>query len=358
MRKRGPPAGPSGQPTGSTPAVRAGPLVALPSLLSGFGVEPAPLMIRAGLDPGALGNPENWIPADQLGVLIDACVEATNCEHFGLLVGAPFTLGSMGALGYLMRHSATLIDALRVLVVHLELQDRAAVTLMLDPSGSQLALGYTLVDPGIAGRYAILDGALAMIYRLLTELCGPAWRPLSVKLARPRPRLISEYERVFGCRPAFNAKVSAVVFESRWLRHPIEGADPALHAILSRTVELIEASKPLPFAERVRRAVRAMILTSVVSSAGVAALFGLNERTLRRRLEAEGTSVRRLVDDERRHLALNLLSNTRLRISEISSALHYSDPVSFARAFRNSAGMSPRQWRRRFGQAPVNDERS
>ena len=177
MRKRGPPAGPSGKPTGSTPAVRAGPLVALPSLLSGFGVEPAPLMIRAGLDPGALGNPENWIPADQLGVLIDACVEATNCEHFGLLVGAPFTLGSMGALGYLMRHSATLIDALRVLVVHLELQDRAAVTLMLDPGGSQLALGYTLVDPGIAGRYAILDGALAMIYRLVDRAVRPDLAP-------------------------------------------------------------------------------------------------------------------------------------------------------------------------------------
>ncbi len=309
-------------------------------------------MIRAGLDPGALGNPENWIPADELGVLIDACVEATNCEHFGLLVGAQFTLGSMGALGYLMRHSATLLDALRALVVHLELQDRAAVTLMLDPSASQIALGYTLIDPDIAGKYPILDGALAMVYRLVAELCGPAWRPLSVKLARPRPQVTSEYERVFGCRPAFDAKISAVVFESRWLRHPMDGADPVLHSILSRTVELIEARRPLRFDERVRRAVRAMMLTSVVSSAGIASFFGLHERTLRRRLGEEGTSVRRVVDDERRHLAQDLLGNTRLRISEISSVLHYSDPASFARAFRNGAGMSPRQWRRQSGRAP------
>jgi AraC-like DNA-binding protein len=321
--------------------------------LSGFGVEPAPLMIGVGLDPGVLESPENWLPADQLGVLIDACVKATNCEHFGLLVGAPFTLGSMGALGYLMRHSATLLDALRALVVHLELQDRAAVTLMLDPSDSRIALGYTLIDPEIAGRYPILDGAMAMVYRLVAELCGPAWRPLSVNLARPRPRLISEYERVFGCRPAFNAKVSAVVFESRWLHRPIEGADPALHAILSRTVELIEASRPLRFHERVRRVVRAMALTSVVSSAGIASFFRLNERTLRRRLSEDGTNVRKIVDDERQQLAKYLLGNTRLRVAEISAVLHYSDAAAFARAFRNIVKMSPREWRNQNARLPV-----
>jgi len=322
-------------------------------LLSGFGVEPAPLMTRAGLDPGVLENPENWLAADRLGVLVDACVEATHCEHFGLLVGETFTLGSMGALGYLMRHCATLLDALRAMVVHLELQDRAAVTLMLDPSASRIALGYTLIDPEIAGRHQILDGAIAMVYRLVAELCGPAWRPLSVNLARPRPRVTSEYERVFGCRPAFNAKVSAVVFESRWLHRPIEGADPALQAILSRTVELIEASRPLRFDERVRRAVRAMALTSVVSSAGIASFFGLNERTLRRRLSEDGTNVRKIVDEERQQLAMYLLGNTRLRIAEISAVLHYSDPAAFARAFRNIVKMSPREWRSQDARQPV-----
>jgi AraC-like DNA-binding protein len=327
-------------------------------LLSGFGVEPAPLMIRAGLDPGVLEIAENWLPADQLGVLIDACVKVTNCEHFGLLVGAPFTLGSMGALGYLVRHSATLLDALRALVVHLDLQDQAAVTLMLNPSDSRIALGYTLIDPDIAGRYPILDGAMAMVCRLLAELCGPAWRPLAVNLARPRPRLTSEYERVFGCRPAFNAKVSAVLFESRWLHHPIEGADPALHAILSRSVELIEASRPLRFDEHVRRAVRAMVLTSSVSSAGIASFFGLNERTLRRRLSEDGTSARKIVDEERQRLAGYLLGNTRLRIAEISSVLHYSDPAAFARAFRSAVKMSPREWRNETARLPVwNPER-
>lgn len=351
MRKRGTRLGPSGKPTASTGAVRVGPLVSLPSLLSQFGVDPESLMIRAGVDPRVMENPENWMQADRLGVLIEACVEATSREHFGLLVGEPFTLDSMGALGYLMRHSATLLEALRAFVVHLELQDRAAVTLMLDPGASRVSLGYTLIDPDIAGRYPILDGAMAMVHHLVAELCGPEWKPLSVKLARPTPPVTDAYERVFGCRPVFNAKLSAVVFESRWLQHPIAGADPALHSILLRTVELIEASKPIEFAERARRAIRAMILTSVVSSAGVASFFGLNERALRRRLHAEGTSVRKLVYDERRHLALDLLDNTRLRISEISSVLHYSDPVSFARAFRNSAGISPRQWRRRFAKA-------
>jgi len=329
-------------------AVRVGPLAPLPSLLRDFGIDPPSVLIPIGVDPALLDNPENWIPTRKLGVLLDVCGKATSCEHFSLLIAERFTLSSFGALGYLMRHSETLLDALRALVVHVDLQDRASVTLMLDRKASKIALGYTLIDPAADGRHAVQDGVVAILTRVVAELCGPTWRPLAVTLSRPRPTDTSVFARAFGCIPKFNADCSAVIFDSRWLAHPIEGADANLRQILARTVEFIEANESMRFDERVRRAVRAMILTSIVSSAGIAHFFDMPQRTFRRRLSDEGTTFRKLVNDERRRLAQDLLRNTGLPVAAVSSALHYSNPVAFARAFRRDTKASPRQWRKRI----------
>jgi len=331
-----------------TNSVRVGPLSPLPSLLREFGIDPPSVLISIGVNPALLDDPENWIPTDKLGVLLDACGRATNCEHLSLLIAERFTLSSFGALGYLMRHSETLLDALRALVVHVDLQDRASVTLMLDREASKVALGYTLIDPATVGRNAVEDGVVAILTRAIAELCGPTWRPRAVTLSRPKPRDASAFAHAFGCIPKFNADCSAVIFDSRWLAHPIAGADANLRQILTRTVEFIEANEAMRFDERVRRAVRAMILTSIVSSAGIAHFFDMPERTLRRHLSDEGTNFRKLVNDERGRLAQDLLRNTRLPIATVSSALHYSSPVAFARAFRRDTNASPRQWRSRI----------
>ena len=325
--------------------VRVAPLLAMPTLLREHGVDPALVLAQVGLDPRLFDDPENRVSAGAIGRLLDTSVKLTGCPHFGLLVGQRFNLDSLGVLGTLMRNCPTLRDALRLAALHLELHDRSAVSLTLNLGDGTSALGYSLFDGRTPAAEQFLDGAIAMQNLLLRDLCGPAWKPVSIRLSHSRPANVAPLRKHFRARLEFDAPVSGIVFASRWLDPPIAGADPAAFAAITRAIESAESRHPMPFSTQVRRALYAMMFAGPVSTASVARLFAMHERTLRRRLAEERATVRGLLGEARREVAHHLLRDTDMPVSEIAAVLRYSDVTVFARAFRRWSKMSPRQWR-------------
>jgi len=74
-------------------------------------------------------------------------------------------------------------------------------------------------------------------------------------------------------------------------------------------------------------------------------LLGMSARTLRRRLEKEGTSYQRIKDNARRDVAIALLSRDGLTVSEVAEQLGFSDPSAFHRSFKKWTGQSPGSYR-------------
>jgi AraC-like DNA-binding protein len=145
------------------------------------------------------------------------------------------------------------------------------------------------------------------------------------------------------------------VFGSRWLDHPVGGADPTTYAAILETQASIESRLQTPIAEQLRPAIHAMLFTGSASTAHLARPFNLSERTQQRRLEQEGLTARRLVGEGRWELSQYLLHDTDLPIREIAALLCYSDVSVFARAFRRWSGMSPGEGRWRATSAPRGD---
>lgn len=334
-------------PSAADGDVRVGPLRAIPSILAEHGVDPARVLASVGLDARLFEDGENRVSFADLGRLLDVCVKEARCPHFGLLIGQRFTPDSLGLLGRLMRNCPTLRDALRMAALYLHVQDRGAISLTLDFGEGLSALGYSLFAGKTPAAEQILDGSIAIHYLILRDLCGPGWKPVRVQLSHRRPGTIAPFQQFFRAPLEFDAQVTAIVFESRWLDHRIDGADPEAFAAIARAV----ASDPLlpaaTFAAQVRGALHAMILAGSASSANVARLFDLHERTLRRRLQEEGATVRGLTVEVRSELAHHLLRATDLPLSEVAAILCYSDVTVFARAFRSWSKASPREWRAR-----------
>jgi AraC-like DNA-binding protein len=141
--------------------------------------------------------------------------------------------------------------------------------------------------------------------------------------------------------------VSGIVFAASWLDCPIPGADPKLRELVMSAIQQARANSTMSFADIVRGALHQMVLSGTSSAESVALLFGIHERTLRKRLTAEGTSLQQLVSQTRFELAKQLLENTQLPLVEIASALHFADAAVFSRAFRNWSRTNPREWRTR-----------
>lgn len=325
--------------------IRIGPVHALPAVLADLGVEPRRVFDEAGVGLEVFQDADNRLPIDSLGCLLESGARLAHCPHFGLLVGARFGLTDLGPIGHLMRNSATVGSALRSLLLHLHLHDRAAAPLLLAPGPGYVILGYCVYKHKTPGTERIYDAAVAIAYRILCELCGPDWKPLRVQFARRQPDSDAAYRRIFRSEVAFDANVSGVFFDAACVRRPIAGADARLHQVLDRVMRNAAAAGPLPFADQVQGVLYQMVLSGTVSGAEIASLFGIHERTLRRRLKADGKSLHQLVSETRFELAGQLLRNTALPVTEIAAALKYADSNIFSRAFRNWSGQSPSQWR-------------
>jgi len=332
-------------PVSAAGETRVGPLLALPAVLEESGISAQRVFREAGISPLLFSNPENRIGYGPLGSLLSACSALGGRTDFGLLAGARFTLVNFGALGELMRNAATVGEALRILILHLHFYDRTAVPVMLRMDSANVFLGYSLQHATMPGAEQLQDAAMATAYRMLRELCGPHWRPLLVQFSHHRPPNISSYRRVFGPGVRFDTQLSGISFAASWLEHRIADADPSRHSALKQELQDAEAGRPMSMAEEVQCVLHQLLPGGNASSASVARLFGISERSLRLRLRAEGTRLQRLLADTRFELARHLLQNTRLPMAQIAAALCYADSAVFSRAFLGWAGVSPRQWR-------------
>lgn len=133
---------------------------------------------------------------------------------------------------------------------------------------------------------------------------------------------------------------------AHWLALPLPGADANL--VRLATVQCERALRDLEENDgllgRVRQLAREY-LSEARSLDCVAEELHMTPRTLRRRLQAMGTSYQQIVEQIRRGMAVDLLTRTRQPVETIALELGYADPSNFGRAFRRWTGLSPRHYR-------------
>jgi AraC-like DNA-binding protein len=209
-----------------------------------------------------------------------------------------------------------------------------------------VATTYGVCTPGTPSTGLIDDIALTIGCRILRTICGPEWRPVEVQLAHGAPADAAVYREHFGGPLRFDAPLSMIVFHRRWLDAPVPGADPTLLLLLRQLLAQVDGQTATRFTDQVRRVLRSSVLNGSANAASIADVFTLSERTLRRQLAAEGSNLHALVAEARLIVARQLLEETRLPVSEVAAALHYSDLTAFSRAFRGWTGKPPTAWRR------------
>ncbi|MCW5606262.1 MAG: AraC family transcriptional regulator [Burkholderiales bacterium] len=325
--------------------VRAQPAMHIARTISGLGADPEQVLAGAGIPADLFANPENTISLQALGNLLERCVAATGCEHFGLLLGAAADDNPLGLLGEIIEQCADVGTAIAHIHQYFHVHDRGGMATRT-VAGRDASIGYALLDATGPGVDQINDAAIAIGMGLMRRLCGPNWKPTAVLLPRRRPRDVRPYENVFACTPEFAAERAALIFPAGNLRRRIAGADREKYALLAERLRTVARQSDLDFAEQVRRVVRGLVAVRRCSLDEVATLFAMNRRRINRRLERQGTTFHRISQEALRDLAERLMRDTDMTLGEISAALDYAEAGVFTRAFRGWRGVAPSEWRR------------
>jgi AraC-like DNA-binding protein len=101
-------------------------------------------------------------------------------------------------------------------------------------------------------------------------------------------------------------------------------------------------------AEQLMRKLAELMAAGEANADSACRALRLSRRTLQRRLRAEKTSFQKVLNEARAVLAVNYLSDKRLKSLEIAMLLGYSSISSFTTAFKSWYDMPPAEYRQKF----------
>lgn len=324
----------------------------IPEILTDLGASPARVCAAAGFEFSLFDDADNLVSYRAASHLFRVCVEQTGCAHFGLLKGQKSDLSGLGLIGLFARCSPDVGAALRSIVryVHLHIQ---GASMTLDESGRRAILRYDIHDLDTEAADQLADASLGRMVNILRELCGPRWKPVEVRFAHGRPFDVTPFRRFFRAPVSFETSDNSLVFDAIWLSHPLPAIDPRLSRRLKHRMAALAARAPNEFREHVRRLLMAGLLTGHGNADQIAEFLSIHSRTLHRRLAAQDTNFRTLVDECRYAIARQMLENTDSNVAYVADFLDYADTSAFARAFRRWSGSTPSRWRRRDQAVPA-----
>lgn len=308
------------------------------------GVSAADCLQGSAIDAAALtGN----VPLQlwQELAVIRNLVAAVGRPGLGLRLGQGYHLTSLGLLGYTMLASRTLADAIAVSHQFRPLSlSICPVSLVELPQGLAMCLDASVLPSD--ARALVVERGLAAWCAVFAELLQRPFVPLQITLAQGEPLPTALYQDYFAC-PVSAADVNSLLIARTDLTSPLPLANAAtrqtcadLCARLCAGLEEVQT----PLARQVLQLLMRQT-AHMLPAAQVAAQLGISERSLHRRLAAEGQRYRILDERVRRRLAERLLRDSRLDLDSIARQLGYAEAASFSRAFKRWTGQAPAHWR-------------
>lgn len=281
--------------------------------------------------------PETCVPAARVDELLADLARRRNDPTFSLTLARAAVVRNLGLFGHMVWLSGTVRDALTRAVKFFGVVTRRT-TLTLDEAAGIATLCQHPV-PGYA-RGTILTEFPFVSLALRARQATDGRFALRAVRFKHRSDHAAAYREAFGCDVTFRAGSDELEIDSAMLDLSLASADPITSAVLeARAAELTGGSTRSPFIERVRRAARAS-LANRPSLESVARQVGVSARTLRRHLARQNTTLRAIVDHERRERADELLAQG-AAVKAVASELGFSEASAFSRAYKRWTGRSP-----------------
>jgi AraC-like DNA-binding protein len=315
------------------------------AMLAGFaalGLDAGGVRRAAGIGEAELAAPDGILPGEAFARLWQEAYRQAPREELPTEVGLAIPFGAFGALDYLAGSSPTVEAAFHSLRSHF----RQVARIGLEIERSAASADVRLVNPERFPGMEISDEmTLAIIIGRFRGDAGAPFRPSSVRLTRPIPRVPTRHAALLGAPMTYNCSVSGMEIPLAAWTAPMRRADPALQETLRQLASRLElgaAGDDLELALRAR--LRTLLPEGKADARSIARTLGLSERTLSRRLQETGKTYREVLDSFREAEAERLLASGRAGLSDVAFRLGFSDQTAWNRAFKRWKGMSPTEW--------------
>jgi AraC-like DNA-binding protein len=305
-----------------------------------------------GLVLETLSDPQTGVTADQeMRLIRNLLADLKHVPALGLQAGSLYPLSIYGIWGFALLTSPTYRSAadiaerfldLSFAIVRYRLADEpAAFRIVLDDQDTPEDLRQFLLERDFA---AWLSGSREMQPRGLPIL--------ALQFSFPRPPYAEKFRELCGVEPRFGAPDTSIWLDPAAVDAPLPQGDSVMARMcLEQCRQLLAKRKLRPgVAGRVRDLMFNMP-GQIPTIEAIAQELHMAPRSIRRKLEDEGTSFRALAEEVLQAMAEDMLGSTNMKLEEVAMRLGYSEAASFTHAFKRWTGQSPQAYRESQGEA-------
>jgi AraC-like DNA-binding protein len=325
----------------SVPGVHALHLV---ELAARWDVTESDLLAGSGVSPSSLSDPATRLPIPTFERLIERARALTGEPGLGFHLGLSMRISAHGHLGFAAMTATTLEGALEI-AARFAPTRTTAISLRLERDADR---AFVVIDEHCAfgsARDVIITSLIVGIWQIGNALTGRSLRG-GADLAFPEPHYFARFAGRMPGPVHFDQPSHRIIFDKAILDLPLVLSDPTAQKLAQEQCEReLEAIGPRP-------PVVAGVRERLAREEGgfhplprIAKKMNMSVRTLKRKLEADGTTYSELLDEQRRAKAMLLLRRPDLAVEEIAARLGYSDAANFTRAFRRWTGTTPKAFR-------------
>ena len=318
---------------------------------SNDGVKLTHILRRHHISASRIGSPYAWLPLQRYVATTEAIALEARNGFLGLDVGKNFDLADLGPF-YTLCAIAPSLAAVLGAFVRFQCYWQTCTTLRLERQETATLIRYRIGDPSIWPRIQDTEFTMAALTAAIRQTIGPNWRPVGIELEHDTAGRADRLAAFFGAPVRGNRQRNAIIVPNSTMDAPtlmhsrldFERLQPIVERHL---IDLLHSgeTEQSDLVDRTRALIAERLGVDMVDMGVIADHLGVPQRTLRRRLSAGGTTFRKLLEDQRRIRALQLLQGRHdIPLDELSERLGYADQASFSRAFKSWTGLSPRRY--------------
>jgi AraC-like DNA-binding protein len=193
----------------------------------------------------------------------------------------------------------------------------------------------------------VTEVAFSQLHTTTRLLVAQPIEGVRVHFNYPRPAHFAVYENIWPYPMEFDQEYNQIFLPRHWLSQSVRTGNPTTNVLFTQQCE--EILQGMTDVKETTAAVRRLLIHSAgefLNIKEVSDQLHITERTLRRRLTAEGSDFRTIFDNIRNTLSKNYLSNTSLSVVDIAYLLDYGESTNFHRAFQRWNAMTPNEYRK------------
>jgi AraC-like DNA-binding protein len=314
-----------------------------------MGIGVGAVLAGTGLKPEDLRSPSVKTSVRQLILACRNVIRAGPAPDTGFRVGLRMRISSYGMYGYALLCCETLRDVTQLAVKYHRLATPTVAMSFREEKADAIwsfddILG---LDPGDPFYRFLVEFQFGIHTVLGRDLLGAAFKLAKVRTRYAAPSHRAAYRRHLGCVAEFGQPVDELRFAASLLDRHLTYRNPLTAAMVTEVCErlLEDARRESGLASRVYRLLM-QVPGRFDDMETLADRLDTTARTLRRRLQQEGTSYQEILDGVRCHLAKEYLRSTRMTTEDIADMLGFSEAANFRHAFKRWTGKAPSEFRR------------